>query len=82
MSLDGLSSRTGMSTIVTDVAGIGFAVREARQALGLRQDVLAAAAGVGPRFVVDLEAGKSTVQMDKVFAVLSALRIDVRLDGS
>lgn len=58
---------------------IGAFVRQARLAQGLRQDQLAAAAGVGVRFLVELERGKRTVRLDKVLAVLSALgcRIEV-----
>ena len=58
---------------------IGAVVRQARLTQGLRQDQLAAAAGVGLRFLVELERGKPTVRLDKVLAVLSALgcRLDV-----
>ena len=58
---------------------IGTVVRQTRLAQGLRQDQLAAAAGVGLRFLVELERGKPTVRLDKVLAVLSALgcRLDV-----
>jgi HTH-type transcriptional regulator / antitoxin HipB len=61
------------------VDDIGAVVRQARLAQGLRQDQLAAAAGVGLRFLVELERGKPTVRLDKVLAVLSALgcRLDV-----
>lgn len=55
------------------VEEIGVVVRQARQAQGLRQDQLAAAAGVGVRFLVELERGKSTVRLGKVLAVLNAL---------
>jgi hypothetical protein len=37
---------------------------------------LAAAAGVGTRFVVELEAGKPTVQLVKTLAVLEALGLE------
>ena len=37
---------------------IGAIVRQARLAQGLRQDQLAAAAGVGLRFLIELERGK------------------------
>jgi y4mF family transcriptional regulator len=61
------------------VEELGTVVRQARLARGLRQDQLAAAAGVGLRFLVELERGKPTVRLDKVFAVLNALgcRVDV-----
>jgi y4mF family transcriptional regulator len=58
----------------------GEAIRKARRALGLRQDELAGAAGVGLRFIVDLEAGKPTAQLGKALAVLDALGGDIRID--
>ncbi len=62
-----------------DIEQIGRIVRQVRVAQGLRQDQLAAAAGVGVRFLVELEGGKPTVRLAKVLAVLDALgcRLDV-----
>jgi y4mF family transcriptional regulator len=54
-------------------AGIGDIIRTTRKAAGLRQDELAGAAGVGLRFIVDLEAGKPTAQLGKTLQVLAAL---------
>ena len=54
-------------------AEIGDIVRTTRKAAGLRQDELAGAAGVGLRFIVDLEAGKPTAQIGKALQVLAAL---------
>ena len=61
------------------VEQIGALVRQARLAQGLRQDQLAAAAGVGVRFLVEVERGQPTVRLAKVIAVLDALgcRLDV-----
>ena len=59
-------------------SAIGEAVRQARKDLGLRQDELAAAAGVGLRFLVELERGKPTVQLGKVLLVLAAVGLDVQ----
>ncbi len=58
---------------------IGRAVRAARKALGLRQPDLAAAAGVGLRFVVELERGKATAQLDRILAVLHVLGLDLQV---
>ncbi|HVI04628.1 MAG TPA: helix-turn-helix transcriptional regulator [Sphingomicrobium sp.] len=58
---------------------IGQAVRDARKTMGLRQPELAAAAGVGLRFLVELERGKATIQLDRLLAVLQALGLDLRL---
>ena len=52
---------------------IGAIVRSARKAQNLRQDELAGAAGVGLRFIVDIEAGKPTAQIGKTLQVLEAL---------
>lgn len=66
--------------VMLDATAIGNIVREERKALGLRQAELAAASGVGVRFIVELERGKQTVQLGRVLAVLSALgcSIDIR----
>lgn len=58
---------------IKEIGEIGAIVRQARLAQGLRQDQLAAAAGVGVRFLVELERGKPTVRLVKVLAVLDAL---------
>lgn len=52
---------------------IGDIVRMTRKAAGLRQYELAGAAGVGLRFIVDLEAGKPTAQIGKTLQVIQAL---------
>ncbi|MBL8857430.1 MAG: helix-turn-helix transcriptional regulator [Planctomycetes bacterium] len=54
-------------------ADLGALVRSVRKSQNLRQDELAGAAGVGLRFVVDLEAGKPTAQIGKALQVLAAL---------
>jgi y4mF family transcriptional regulator len=63
-------------TTPTDIA---TTVKAARRTLKLRQAELAAAAGVGVRFLIELEAGKPTVQLDKTLAVLNALGFDIAL---
>lgn len=60
-------------------ADIGEIVREARKDAGLRQHELAGTAGVGLRFIVDLEAGKPTAQIGKVLQVLAALGCSVEI---
>ncbi len=59
---------------------VGRIVRETRRAQGLRQDQLAGAAGVGVRFLVELEAGKATAQIGKALAVLAALGCRLRIE--
>ena len=45
-------------------------VKGKRKELGLTQEDLSAKAGVGLRFIRELERGKATLQMDKVNQVL------------
>lgn len=58
---------------------IGQTIRNARRAQGMRQDQLAAVAGVGIRFLVELEAGKPTAQIGKALDVLAALGCSVTI---
>ncbi|HEY0122595.1 MAG TPA: type II toxin-antitoxin system Y4mF family antitoxin [Rhizobium sp.] len=62
-----------MARQVADSADIGRVVRDARKEQKLRQDQLAGVAGVGLRFIVDLEAGKPTAQIGKAIHVLRTL---------
>ena len=59
---------------------LGDALRAARKHLGLTQPQLALAAGVGVRFIVDLEAGKPTLRLENVLRVIDALGGEIRLD--
>lgn len=60
---------------------LGGALRTARKQLGLTQPQLALAAGVGVRFIVDLEAGKPTVRLENVLRVIDALGGEIELSG-
>ena len=60
---------------------LGRALRAARKQLGLTQPQLALAAGVGVRFIVDLEAGKPTLRLENVLRVIYALGGEIRLCG-
>lgn len=46
-------------------------IKQRRKLLGLTQEELAEKAGVGLRFIRDLEQGKETLRMDKVNQVLA-----------
>lgn len=58
---------------------VGRRVREAREALGLRQDELALAAGVSTRLVHQIEVGKATSRLDGVVRVLAALGLTLEV---
>lgn len=68
-------------TRISSPSDIGTAVRRARKTAGLRQNDLAGLAGVGTRFLIELEAGKPTVRLDKLLSVLTTLGIELHVEG-
>lgn len=56
---------------------IGALVKRRRKSLGLTQIAVADQAGVGRRFLIELEDGKPTAQIGKTLRVLSMLGITV-----
>lgn len=56
---------------------LGRLARRRREALGLGQAEVAELAACSQRFVHSLEAGKPTVRLDKVLAVLQVLGLDL-----
>lgn len=70
-----------MAARIDSPTALGQAVRHARKQLSLTQPQLALAAGVGVRFIVELEAGKPTVRLESVLRVLQALGGGLQVDG-
>lgn len=64
---------------IRDIEALGRAVRSKRRTLGLTQADLAGVCGVGARFISELERGKATAEIGKVFQVLQRLGLDVWL---
>lgn len=62
-------------------AALGAAVLVARNKLGLTQPQLALAAGVGVRFIVELEAGKPTVRLETQLKVVNVLGGSLAVEG-
>ena len=60
-------------------AGLGRRVRAQRRKHRLRQAELAAMAGVGNRFLSELEHGKSTLELGRTLRVLRTLGLELRL---
>lgn len=60
-------------TIINNVQDLGKALRQYRKEQKLTQEELAASAGVGVRFLVDLEAGKETISLGLVLKVIAML---------
>ena len=60
-------------------ASFGQAVRSRRRSLGLSQEQVAAEAGVGRRFVVELERGKPGASLELALRVASRLGLDLEM---
>lgn len=61
---------------------LGSLIQAERKRLKVTQKDLAMAAGTGLRFIVDLEQGKETCRISKIFNVLQALGISINLSSS
>lgn len=65
--------------VVRSPADLGDTIAARRKARGYSQQEFADLAGVGRRFISELESGKPTAEIGKVLQVLTALGIDVHL---
>ncbi|MFD7076135.1 helix-turn-helix transcriptional regulator [Nocardioides sp. NPDC057577] len=63
------------SPYLTSPDAFGSAVRSARRRAGLTQSDLAHRAGVGRRFVVDVESGHPRAELGKALALLEVLDV-------
>lgn len=55
----------------------GAAIREKRKALGWTQTELAARSGTGERFIVELESGKPSCQLEKSLIVARSVGLEI-----
>ncbi len=62
-----------MSRIIRSTVELGQAIRAERKALGLTQGDLAAASGVSPRFLSEVERGRPSAGIGRVLHVLKML---------
>jgi y4mF family transcriptional regulator len=72
-----LPSRQPQKVHLATVADLGTLVRAARLQLGFTQQRFADLAGVGRRFVSELESGKPTLEADRVLRCCAAAGIDI-----
>jgi y4mF family transcriptional regulator len=74
----GTAGRQGPpETVVQSSVALGAAVRAQRKRLSLRQLDLADRGHTGNRFIVELESGKPTLQLQKVLDVMEQLGLEI-----
>ncbi len=64
---------------ITNSKEIGAAIRAERKRLGVTQKELSMTAGVGLRYLSELERGKTTARIEGLFKILQALGLEMRL---
>ena len=75
-----IGTMTSARLLITDAAQIGAALRAARTARGLRLEDVALGAGVGIRFVSELERGKPTARLAETLRVAAALGLTITIE--
>lgn len=63
--------------VVRSSIDVGDMARRQRQLLGLKQEDVSGLANTGNRFIVDLEKGKPTLQLQMALDVLNLLGLEV-----
>ena len=69
-----------MNTTITTPADLGAEIRRARRRRNLRLEDLALGAGVGIRFVSELERGKPTARLAETLRVVAALGLSLEIE--
>jgi y4mF family transcriptional regulator len=64
---------------ISDPRQLGALLRQVRKAQGITQEDLSALAGVGPRLIGEIERGKPTAEIGKVFQLLASLGLDLTI---
>ena len=72
-----LGHSTGAETPIRSSVELGAVIREQRKRLALKQLDLAGLGNTGNRFIVDVENGKPTVQLQKVLDLMDLLGLEV-----
>lgn len=72
-----IGNPSGQETTVRSSAELGAVVREQRKRLALKQLDIAGLGNTGNRFIIELENGKPTVQLQKVLDIMDLLGLEV-----
>ena len=60
---------------------LGKIIKDTRKKLGVTQRDLALTSGTGLRFIIELEHGKPTSQLEKVLMVIRTLGLQITIKG-
>jgi y4mF family transcriptional regulator len=68
-----------MNDMIKTAKDLGIIIKDRRKEMKLSQAELAGLCGVGNRFIVELEAGKPTIQFNKALYVAMNLGLELRI---
>jgi y4mF family transcriptional regulator len=68
-----------MNDMIKTAKDLGVIIKDRRKEMKLSQAELAGLCGVGNRFIVELEAGKPTIQFDKALYVAMNLGLELHI---
>lgn len=71
------TGQTADEIAITSVREIGNLIRQTRKSQKMTQEDISGLAGLGNRFIIDLEHGKETIQAQKVIDVLNLLGLEI-----
>jgi y4mF family transcriptional regulator len=64
---------------VSDPGQLGSLIRQVRKAQGITQEDLSEMARVGPRLIGEIERGKPTAEIGKVFQLMTSLGLVISI---
>ena len=68
-----------MDQAITDTEQLGLVIRKRRKEAGMTQAKLASLAGVGTRFLSELERGKATSEIGRTLRILELLGLELHI---
>ena len=72
-----IGNENDRKAVIRSSAELGSLIRDRRKRLALKQLDLAGLGNTGNRFIVDVENGKPTVQLQKVLELMGLLGLEV-----
>lgn len=64
---------------ISSPAQLGTLIRQVRKGQGITQEDLSSLVGVGPRLIGEIERGKPTAEIGKVFQLLTGLGLVISI---
>lgn len=74
-----MDSKTIPNGNISNPEQLGILIRQVRKKQGITQEDLSSLVGVGPRLIGEIERGKPTAEIGKVFQLLAGLGLVISI---